>query len=136
MVRKGSTVQIRKGAPTSSRVFELARDGVDPQTPPRCCARRDSSAGQSARLIIVRSRVRSPLPLHRSSATFALAARSSMKEDTNMASDKRIKVTLACEDCKRRNYITKKNKNNDRERIEMKKYCRFDRRHTVHKETR
>ena len=59
-----------------------------------------------------------------------------MKEDTNMASDKRIKVTLACEDCKRQNYITKKNKNNDRERIEMKKYCRFDRRHTVHKETR
>ena len=59
-----------------------------------------------------------------------------MKEDAKMASDKRIKVTLACEDCKRRNYITKKNKNNDRERIEMKKYCRFDRRHTVHKETR
>ena len=58
-----------------------------------------------------------------------------MKEDSKMASEKRIKVTLACEDCKRRNYITKKNKNNDRERIEMKKYCRFDRRHTVHKET-
>jgi large subunit ribosomal protein L33 len=53
-----------------------------------------------------------------------------------VASDKRIKVTLACEECKRRNYITIKNKNNDRERIEMKKYCRFDRRHTVHKETR
>lgn len=64
------------------------------------------------------------------------AAGSSMKEDSKMASEKRIKVTLACEDCKRRNYITKKNKNNDRERIEMKKYCRFDRRHTVHKETR
>ena len=45
-----------------------------------------------------------------------------------MASDKRVKVTLACEDCKRRNYITIKNKTNDRERIEMKKYCRFDRR--------
>ena len=53
-----------------------------------------------------------------------------------MASDKRVKVTLACEDCKRRNYITMKNKVNDRERIEMKKYCRFDRRHTLHKETR
>ena len=52
-----------------------------------------------------------------------------------MASDKRVKVTLACEDCKRRNYITMKNKMNDRERIEMKKYCRFDRRHTLHKET-
>jgi large subunit ribosomal protein L33 len=58
------------------------------------------------------------------------------QEENEMASDKRLKVTLACEECKRRNYITKKNKNNDRERIEMKKYCRFDRRHTLHKETR
>jgi large subunit ribosomal protein L33 len=47
-----------------------------------------------------------------------------------VASDKRVKVTLACEVCKRRNYITKKNRTNDRERIEMKKYCRWDRRHT------
>ena len=53
-----------------------------------------------------------------------------------MATDKRVKVTLACETCKRRNYITMKNKQNDRERIEMKKYCRWDRTHTVHKETR
>jgi large subunit ribosomal protein L33 len=53
-----------------------------------------------------------------------------------MASDKRVKITLACEVCKRRNYITVKNKQNDRERIEMKKYCRFERRHTLHKETR
>ena len=51
-------------------------------------------------------------------------------------SEKRVKVTLACEDCKRRNYITVKSKVNDRERIEMKKYCRWDKRHTVHKETR
>jgi len=50
--------------------------------------------------------------------------------------EKRIQVTLACESCKRRNYITTKNKMNDRERIEMKKYCQFDRQHTVHKETR
>jgi len=53
-----------------------------------------------------------------------------------MASDKRIKVTLECQECKRRNYITVKNKNNDRERIEMQKFCRWDRRHTLHKETR
>lgn len=53
-----------------------------------------------------------------------------------MASDKRIKVTLECTECKRRNYITKKNKVNDRERIELSKYCRFDRKHTLHKETR
>jgi large subunit ribosomal protein L33 len=50
--------------------------------------------------------------------------------------EKRIQVTLACEQCKRRNYITTKNKMNDRERIEMKKFCRWDRQHTLHKETR
>jgi len=39
--------------------------------------------------------------------------------------EKRVQVTLACEVCKRRNYITTKNKLNDRERIEMKKFCRW-----------
>ena len=53
-----------------------------------------------------------------------------------MASDKRVHVTLECTVCKRRNYITNKNKNNQRERIELKKYCKWDRTHTVHKETR
>ena len=53
-----------------------------------------------------------------------------------MATDKRVKVTLECQQCKRRNYITMKSKINDRERLEMKKYCAFDRAHTVHKETR
>jgi large subunit ribosomal protein L33 len=53
-----------------------------------------------------------------------------------MASDKRLKVTLECTECKRRNYITTKNKNNNRDRIEMKKFCRFERKHTLHKETR
>jgi len=52
------------------------------------------------------------------------------------AGEKRIAVTLECTTCKRRNYITTKNKVNDRERIEMKKYCRWDREHTLHKETR
>jgi large subunit ribosomal protein L33 len=50
--------------------------------------------------------------------------------------EKRIKVTLECQECKRRNYITMKNKLNDRERIELSKYCSFDRKHTAHKETR
>ena len=31
---------------------------------------------------------------------------------------------------------TEKNRVNDRERIEMKKYCRWDRQHTLHRETR
>jgi len=50
--------------------------------------------------------------------------------------EKRVQVILACEVCKRRNYITTKNRQNDRERIELQKFCRFDRRHTPHKETR
>jgi large subunit ribosomal protein L33 len=29
-----------------------------------------------------------------------------------------------------------KNKQNDRERMELKKYCRWDRTHTTHRETR
>ena len=50
--------------------------------------------------------------------------------------EKRVQVILACEDCKRRNYITMKNKVNQRERIEMSKYCKWERKHTLHKETR
>jgi len=41
--------------------------------------------------------------------------------------DKRVKITLECTECKRRNYITMKSKVNDRERLEMKKYCSNDR---------
>ena len=52
------------------------------------------------------------------------------------STDKRVHVTLECTSCKRRNYITMKNKVNDRERIEMKKYCRWERQHILHKETR
>ncbi|NLO89533.1 MAG: 50S ribosomal protein L33 [Clostridia bacterium] len=48
----------------------------------------------------------------------------------------RIGITLACTECKRRNYTTKKNKNNDPDRLELKKYCSFCRRHTVHRETK
>ncbi|MCX7621746.1 MAG: 50S ribosomal protein L33, partial [Acidimicrobiales bacterium] len=50
------------------------------------------------------------------------------------SNEKRIDVTLECQECKRRNYITKKNKINDRERIELQKYCKWDRRHTLHKD--
>ena len=53
-----------------------------------------------------------------------------------MASDKRIKVTMACTECKQRNYNTMKNKKNDPDRLEMSKYCRFCKKHTSHKETK
>ncbi len=45
-------------------------------------------------------------------------------------------VILACTVCKNRNYTTTKNKRNHQERLEHKKYCRFCRKHTAHKETR
>ena len=45
-------------------------------------------------------------------------------------------VTLACTDCKRRNYNTTKNKRTTTDRLEFKKYCRWCRRHTSHRETR
>jgi len=53
-----------------------------------------------------------------------------------MAADARIKVTLRCEECKQRNYNTMKNKKNTQDRLSLKKYCRFCRKHTVHTETK
>ncbi|TCL54297.1 large subunit ribosomal protein L33 [Hydrogenispora ethanolica] len=45
-------------------------------------------------------------------------------------------ITLACSECKNRNYRTIKNKKNNPERLELKKYCKFCRKETSHKETR
>ena len=50
--------------------------------------------------------------------------------------DVRIAVTLACEECKRRNYQTNKSKRNNPDRISLRKYCKWCRRHTGHRETR
>jgi len=48
----------------------------------------------------------------------------------------RVKITLACTECKQRNYDTTKEKRNHPDRMELRKYCRFCRKHTVHKETK
>ena len=48
----------------------------------------------------------------------------------------RVSVTLACSECKHRNYMTVKNKKNDPDRIGLKKYCSFCGKHTEHKETK
>ena len=45
-------------------------------------------------------------------------------------------IPLACNDCKNRNYTTKKNKRKHPDRVEYKKYCPFCRQHKPHKETR
>ena len=45
-------------------------------------------------------------------------------------------IQLACGECKRRNYSTTKNKKTMSGRMEIKKYCRFCRKHTPHKESK
>ncbi len=45
-------------------------------------------------------------------------------------------VVLACSECDRRNYSTTRNKKLQQKKLELKKYCRFCRKHTVHKETK
>ena len=48
----------------------------------------------------------------------------------------RDNVALRCEACKRRNYMTTKNKKTATGKLELSKYCRFCRKHTPHKEAR
>ncbi|NLZ70912.1 MAG: 50S ribosomal protein L33 [Clostridiaceae bacterium] len=48
----------------------------------------------------------------------------------------RDKITLACKECKQRNYDTKKNKKNTPDKIELLKYCPFCKKHTLHVETK
>ncbi len=48
----------------------------------------------------------------------------------------RMKVTFECTECKNRNYDSFKNKRNDPDRLELKKYCPVCKKHTVHKESK
>ena len=53
-------------------------------------------------------------------------------------------ITFACSQCKRRNYVSTKNRNysstknkkTTTERLEMKKFCPFCRKHQSHRETK
>jgi large subunit ribosomal protein L33 len=45
-------------------------------------------------------------------------------------------ITLACGECKNRNYSTMKNKRNTPDRLELKKYCGYCRKTTPHKEVK
>ncbi|MDI3257812.1 MAG: 50S ribosomal protein L33 [Kyrpidia sp.] len=48
----------------------------------------------------------------------------------------RVNIILACTECKQRNYVSRKNKKNNPDRLELKKYCRWCNQHTLHRETR
>ena len=45
-------------------------------------------------------------------------------------------ITLACTQCKERNYTSQKNKKNDPQRLELKKFCPRCRTYTLHREVR
>jgi large subunit ribosomal protein L33 len=46
------------------------------------------------------------------------------------------KVALLCSECKRKNYTTFRNKKNMQGKLEIKKYCKWEKKHTLHKETK
>jgi len=45
-------------------------------------------------------------------------------------------ITLACTECKERNYTTTKNRKTMTERLEIKKFCSTCGKHVAHKETK
>lgn len=45
-------------------------------------------------------------------------------------------VKLECTECKRINYYSRKNKKTLKNRLELKKHCKWCKKHTVHKETK
>jgi len=45
-------------------------------------------------------------------------------------------ITLACTECKERNYTGTRNKKLETVRREIKKYCPRDKRHTLHRESK
>ncbi|MDD2372732.1 MAG: 50S ribosomal protein L33 [Syntrophomonadaceae bacterium] len=48
----------------------------------------------------------------------------------------RVGITLACTECKQRNYTTTKDKKKTTEKVELKKYCKFCNSHTLHRESK
>jgi len=51
-----------------------------------------------------------------------------------MAVKKKPFIKLQCEACKKVNYFTHKSKEISEEKLELKKFCKWCRKHTVHKE--
>jgi len=43
-------------------------------------------------------------------------------------------ITFECTQCKNRNYTSTKNKKQNPDKLERKKFCKFCKKHTLHKE--
>lgn len=48
----------------------------------------------------------------------------------------RVNITLECTECHEQTHLTSKNKRNNPDRIELKKYCPRDHKVTLHRETK
>jgi len=48
----------------------------------------------------------------------------------------RVVIELACTECRNRNYTTSKNRRNDPDRMELRKFCPRCRGHRQHREAR
>lgn len=46
----------------------------------------------------------------------------------------RERIIIACTECKQKNYTGMRDKRKHPERLELKKFCKFERKHTLHKE--
>ncbi|HDQ23049.1 MAG TPA: 50S ribosomal protein L33 [Candidatus Uhrbacteria bacterium] len=45
-------------------------------------------------------------------------------------------IKLECTECKKINYYSQKNKKTIKERLQLKKFCKHCKKHTLHKETK
>ncbi len=63
---------------------------------------------------------------------FFLCAKSERDQNKSEVYTMRVKVILACTECKQRNYFMTKEKKLHPDRMETKKYCAFCRKHKRH----
>src|SRR5690625_2312697 len=156
MVRRRSTVRFRFGAlPVLWRDHSLQRRGSSVGASARLIIVR-SSVRVPPPLTVVRSAspalTKRRVCLHRQSSTSLERYHRTVGTDntqscpTGLASEEapvatktadiRPKITLACTVCKERNYITKKNRRNNPDRLDLMKHCPRCNAHTTHRETR
>ena len=136
MVRRRSAVRFRMGARTSSPVPPCAGGIAIPSVwlfRPVTAGSADHSGIAQA----VEQATHNRCVAGSSPAPATQSHRTTIKDETMAkTSDVRPKITLACTECKERNYITKKNRRNDPDRLELKKFCPRCHSHTAHRETR
>ncbi len=49
---------------------------------------------------------------------------------------KKSYLKIVCQECKRANYFSRKSKKMGDKKLEFKKFCKFCKKHTVHKESK